>query len=30
MSCDRAQGYLMGKPMAPDLVEALVRSEPRW
>jgi diguanylate cyclase (GGDEF)-like protein/PAS domain S-box-containing protein len=30
MSCDRAQGYLMGKPMAPDLVEELVRSEPRW
>ena len=30
MSCDRAQGYLMGKPMAPDLVEELVRTEPRW
>jgi len=30
MNCDRAQGYLMGKPMTPDLAEALVRSEPRW
>jgi diguanylate cyclase (GGDEF)-like protein/PAS domain S-box-containing protein len=30
MSCDRAQGYLMGKPMAPEVVEAMVRSEPRW
>jgi len=30
MGCDRAQGYLMGKPMASDLVEALVRGEPRW
>jgi diguanylate cyclase (GGDEF)-like protein/PAS domain S-box-containing protein len=30
MGCDRAQGYLMGRPMAPDLVEELMRSEPRW
>jgi diguanylate cyclase (GGDEF)-like protein/PAS domain S-box-containing protein len=30
MGCDRAQGYLMGRPMAADLVEELVRSEPRW
>ena len=30
MGCDRAQGYLMGRPMASDLVEELVRSEPRW
>ncbi|MEP6760117.1 MAG: EAL domain-containing protein [Sporichthyaceae bacterium] len=30
MGCDRAQGYLMGRPMAPDLVEELVRSEPCW
>ena len=30
MGCDRAQGYLMGRPMPPGEVEQLVRSEPRW
>ena len=30
MGCDRAQGYLMGKPMAPAELEVLVRSNPRW
>jgi EAL domain-containing protein (putative c-di-GMP-specific phosphodiesterase class I) len=30
MGCDRAQGYLMGRPMAPDVGEELMRSEPRW
>jgi len=30
MGCDRAQGYLMGRPMAANLIEELVRSEPRW
>ena len=28
--CDRAQGYLMGKPMPADDFVALMRTEPRW
>jgi diguanylate cyclase (GGDEF)-like protein/PAS domain S-box-containing protein len=30
MGCDRAQGYLLGRPMGPDALEELVRSSPRW
>ncbi len=30
MGCDRAQGYLMGKPMSAAELEALLRTEPRW
>jgi diguanylate cyclase (GGDEF)-like protein/PAS domain S-box-containing protein len=30
MGCDRAQGYLMGKPMPADELTALVRTHPRW
>ncbi|MGZ4595274.1 MAG: putative bifunctional diguanylate cyclase/phosphodiesterase [Actinomycetes bacterium] len=28
--CDWAQGYLMGRPMSADDLEALVRADPRW
>jgi diguanylate cyclase (GGDEF)-like protein/PAS domain S-box-containing protein len=28
--CDRAQGYLMGKPMTAEQLVELVRSDPRW
>jgi EAL domain-containing protein (putative c-di-GMP-specific phosphodiesterase class I) len=30
MGCDRAQGFLMGRPLPPDELADLVRSEPRW
>jgi diguanylate cyclase (GGDEF)-like protein/PAS domain S-box-containing protein len=30
MGCDRAQGYLLGRPMGPDEIDTLVRSDPRW
>jgi EAL domain-containing protein (putative c-di-GMP-specific phosphodiesterase class I) len=28
--CDRAQGYLMGRPMPVDDLVALIGSDPRW
>lgn len=30
MGCDRAQGYLMGKPMSAADFEALLRADLRW
>lgn len=30
MGCDRAQGYLMGRPMRSADLEDLLRSDPRW
>ncbi|HET9946206.1 MAG TPA: EAL domain-containing protein, partial [Actinomycetes bacterium] len=30
MGCDRAQGYLIGRPMASADLEELLRSDPRW
>lgn len=30
MGCDRAQGYLMGRPMAADALAELVASAPMW
>jgi EAL domain-containing protein (putative c-di-GMP-specific phosphodiesterase class I) len=28
--CDRAQGYLMGKPMSAQAFAELLMTEPRW
>jgi EAL domain-containing protein (putative c-di-GMP-specific phosphodiesterase class I) len=30
MGCDRAQGYLMGRPLPPDELVALMRTCPSW
>jgi diguanylate cyclase (GGDEF)-like protein/PAS domain S-box-containing protein len=30
MGCDRAQGYLLGRPMRPAALEDLLRADPRW
>ena len=30
MGCDRAQGYLMGRPMEADAVAALIAGRPAW
>lgn len=30
MGCDRAQGFLLGRPMPADELEELLRSDPRW
>jgi diguanylate cyclase (GGDEF)-like protein/PAS domain S-box-containing protein len=30
MGCDRAQGYLLGRPMGPDALEELLRTRPQW
>jgi diguanylate cyclase (GGDEF)-like protein/PAS domain S-box-containing protein len=30
MGCDRAPGYLLGRPMRPADLEALLRTDPRW
>ena len=30
MGCDRAQGFLMGRPMPPDELVALIRTHPTW
>jgi EAL domain-containing protein (putative c-di-GMP-specific phosphodiesterase class I) len=30
MGCDRAQGYLLGKPMRSAELEDLLRADPRW
>jgi diguanylate cyclase (GGDEF)-like protein/PAS domain S-box-containing protein len=30
MGCDRAQGFLMGRPLPPKELEALVRTLPTW
>jgi len=30
LGCDRAQGYLMGRPMRSTDFEALLRTDPRW
>jgi diguanylate cyclase (GGDEF)-like protein/PAS domain S-box-containing protein len=30
MGCDRAQGYLMGRPMPANELDALLSTDPRW
>ena len=30
MGCDRAQGYLMGRPMPASELDELLRADPRW
>jgi diguanylate cyclase (GGDEF)-like protein/PAS domain S-box-containing protein len=30
MGCDRAQGFLMGRPLPPDELAALIRTRPTW
>ena len=30
MGCDRAQGYLMGRPMPAAELDELLRADPRW
>jgi diguanylate cyclase (GGDEF)-like protein/PAS domain S-box-containing protein len=30
MGCDRAQGYLLGRPMRSEDLEDLLRADPRW
>jgi EAL domain-containing protein (putative c-di-GMP-specific phosphodiesterase class I) len=30
MGCDRAQGYLMGRPMSAAALDDLLRSDPTW
>jgi EAL domain-containing protein (putative c-di-GMP-specific phosphodiesterase class I) len=30
MGCDRAQGYLLGRPMESAALEDLLRGNPRW
>jgi diguanylate cyclase (GGDEF)-like protein/PAS domain S-box-containing protein len=30
MGCDRAQGYLMGRPLSADQLLALIRTNPTW
>ena len=30
MGCDRAQGYLMGRPMPASALDELLRADPRW
>jgi EAL domain-containing protein (putative c-di-GMP-specific phosphodiesterase class I) len=30
MGCDRAQGFLMGRPLPPKELEALLRTLPTW
>jgi diguanylate cyclase (GGDEF)-like protein/PAS domain S-box-containing protein len=30
MRCDEAQGYLMGRPLPPDELVALIRNRPTW
>ncbi len=30
MGCDRAQGYLMGRPMPASALDDLLRADPRW
>ena len=30
MGCDRAQGFLMGRPLPPDDLVALIRTHPSW
>jgi EAL domain-containing protein (putative c-di-GMP-specific phosphodiesterase class I) len=30
MGCDRAQGFLIGRPLPPKELEALVRTLPTW